>query len=747
MRDLADARRIVWKSLQRYVPAVHSLRSYSWRSLGGDLTAGLTVATVAVPQAMAYATLAGLPPQYGLFTAIVMTAVGALLDSSRQLINGPTNAISIALLSGLAVIPEGERISAAVLLAFLVGGVQLGIALLRLGDLTRYVSHSVIVGFTVGASTLLVLDQMKNLFGWEARGDPESHFLRRFWLSLTAGGGIHWPTFLTGACTIAVVLAVRKFNEIRRNRGARFPIPQHLVAITIMAFLVWALGLNSVKVVGPVPASLPSFQPPELKWDQVRLLSGNAFAIAVLGLLEAVAMAKAIAKRTGQRLDINQQCLSEGAANLAGSFFQCIPGSGSLTRSAVNQQAGAVSQWSGVFAAFAVAMMTLVLAPWAQFIPRASLASLLMLAAFRMVDRKQLAFHLRVTRLDAGVVLATALAAVAISVEFCVVSGVFLSFVLYVPRAAQVRMLQLALTPQQRIRERLAGDPVCDRLLIFSLEGDLFFGTEPELEKHFGVIKQEVEGIFIHERQKNGVLILALDRTRNPDAAFLSLLEAFHQSLQQRKITLLLAGVQLDLKMALTAIGLDARIGMKRIFCEPQWRSNGDASATLLRNQGASLWDAVEFAYSLLGGKRCAGCPKQYSGPAIATTAFRDIIRLKPDLAAAQGGLGLALTKQGKTDQALAAFREAIRLKPADPYYHCELGKVLLATGDVDRAIHACRESIRLSPSFAHAYNTLGQALVRQGLLQEAISAYRDAVRLMPDFTEAHNNLRLALMQ
>src|SRR5262249_45763266 len=155
-------------------------------------------------------------------------------------------------------------------------------------------------------------------------------------------------------------------------------------------------------------------------------------------------------------------------------------GSGSLTRSAVNQQAGAVSQWSGVFAAVAVAGTVLLFAPMAQYIPRASLAGLLLLAAFRMVDRQQLAFHLRATRFDAGVVLATALAAVFVSVEFCIVIGVFLSFVLYVPRAAQVRMAQLTQTPQQLIRERLPDDPSCDRLLLYHLEGELFFGAEPE---------------------------------------------------------------------------------------------------------------------------------------------------------------------------------------------------------------------------------------------------------------------------
>src|SRR5262249_19906550 len=161
-----------------------------------------------------------------------------LLDSSRLLINGPTNALSIALLSGLAVIPEGERVSAAVLVTFLVGAAQLGIALLRLGDLTRYVSHSVIVGFTVGAGTLLVLDQLKSVRGWEARGGPEDHFLRRFWLSLAAGGGVHGPTFLIGAGTIAIVVAVRQLNAFARRRGARFPVPQHLVAVAVMAAVV-----------------------------------------------------------------------------------------------------------------------------------------------------------------------------------------------------------------------------------------------------------------------------------------------------------------------------------------------------------------------------------------------------------------------------------------------------------------------------------------------------------------------------
>ncbi len=537
--------------LFRRVPALDSLRAYSFGAFGRDLTAGLTVATVAVPQAMAYAMLAGLPPQYGLYTAIVMTAVGALLDSSKQLINGPTNAISIALLSALVLVPEGERVPAAIALAGLVGLIQLGIALLRLGDLTRFVSHSVIVGFTLGASVLLVLDQAKHLFGLRPVGHATEHFLTRFWLTVSAGT-IHWPTVLVGTTTILIVVSVRRLNGVMKRRGFRFPIPQHLVAVVLMATLVWAFGLHErgVQIVGAVPASLPAFQLPEVKWEQTRLLAGSAFAIAVLGLLEALAMAKAIAARTGQRLDVNQQCLSEGAANLAGSFFQCFPGSGSLTRSAVNQQAGAVSQWSGVFAAIAVAATVLLFAPLASYIPRASLAGLLILAAYRMIDGHQLLFHLRATRFDAGVVLATALAALLISIEFCIVIGVFLSFALYVPKAAQVQLNALDVPAE--------GEPGA-RVLAFELEGELFFGAEVELAKHFATISDAARG-------EVGAVVLVLDRGRNPDATFLHLLRDCAESLRARGVVLLLSGVQPQLLACLASTGLAEAIGADRIF-------------------------------------------------------------------------------------------------------------------------------------------------------------------------------------
>jgi SulP family sulfate permease len=573
--------------LFRVVPAFDSLRTYTWGSLRLDAFAGLTVAAVAVPQAMAYASVANLPPIHGLYTAIVMTVVGALFDSSRQLINGPTNAISIAVFSALAFVPAERRIDAAVLLAFLVGIVQCGITLFRLGDLTRYISPAVIIGFTLGAAVLLFLEQLRNLFGLHAHGDPEDHFLVRFGLTMAHINEMHRPTLLIGLGTILCVLVLRGLGRLLRTR-----VPDLLVAVGLMAGIVWLFDLEAagVEVIGNIPSHLPAFAMPEPTWTLLRGLSGSALAIALLGLLEAIAMAKVIAAGTGQKLDMNQQCLSEGLANLVGSFFQCYPGSGSLTRSAINVQAGAVSQWSGVFAAGAVAVVTVSLAPLAYYIPRAALAGILLLSAWHLVDRRQLVGYLRTTRFDAGIVIATALSAVLISVEFCILIGVFLSFLLLVPRTAPLQLTELVVTPERVIRERAASDTGCGRILIFALEGEWFFGSVADLERH-------AEAIL--ERLNDGVrvVVLRVKRVRNHDAVCLECLERFLLDAQRRGVAVLLCGVRPALYRMFHKCGIEERVGQGRVFRE----TDVVMSSTL---------EAVRHAYELIGTDLCQHCPR-----------------------------------------------------------------------------------------------------------------------------------------
>jgi SulP family sulfate permease len=573
----------------RIVPAFDSLRTYSLRSLALDTTAGITVATVAVPQAMAYAQVAGLPPHYGLYTAIVMTAVGALFDSSKQLINGPTNAISIAVLSALVAFPEADRVQLAILLAFLVGAVQALITLLRLGDLNRYISHAVIVGFTLGAAVLIVLDQVKNLLGLRSVGTGEEGFLTRFWATISHIDQTNRATLFVGLGTVAIALVLGYLN-----RRLRFPLPALLIAVMGMAAVVWAGGLDrqGVAVVGSIPAKLPSFELPKLDWIHVRALAGSTLAIALLGLLEALAMAKAIAAQTGQKLDINQQCLSEGLANLTGSLFHCYPGSGSLTRSTINQQAGAQTQWSGVICAAVVALTVLLFARFAYYIPRSGLAGILMLAAWRLVDRQQLSYHLRASRSDAWIVVLTAIAAVAISIEFCILIGVFLSFLFYLPRAARIHMTELVLAPERVVRERISSDPPCGRIRIFSLEGEFFFGAAPELEDHF-------EKITALATTGIRVVVLRVKRARNPDPVCLAVLERFIDRMDKLGSTVLLCGVRPDFMRIIEASGLVRRLGQEKVFV---FQETGAVWSSTL--------EAIRVAYDLLKGDVCAICPR-----------------------------------------------------------------------------------------------------------------------------------------
>ena len=576
-------------TLYRRVPALDSLRHYSLAAARADLVAGFSVAAVAVPQAMAYAMIAGLPAEYGLYTAVVMTAIGALSNSSRELINGPTNAISIALLSAIGTVQsQDERIQTAVLMAFLVGAIQLAISLPGLGDLTRYISHSVIVGFTAGASVLLVLDQMKNLLGLPAAGGAHDHFLYRFWLTMTQIGSLSLPTCAVGIASMLLVLGLRWLN---RRVGWRL-LPEFLIAIVAMgiATAVLSLDQHGVAVVGEIPAKLPSPRMPTLDAERVRALASGALAIALLGLLEAISMAKAIAAVTGQKLDLNQQCLSEGLANFGGSFFQCMPGSGSLTRSAINQQAGAQTQWSGIISAAAVALITLFFAPYARFIPRSALAGILMITAASMVRPREIRYHVNVSRFDAAIVAVTAVSAVAISVEFCVLIGVFMSFLLVVPRTGRMLLTEFVLTGDGAIRERLPEDEACGRILIFGLEGEMFFASGQSLEQHL----ETVESRLAPQTQ---VVVFRMKRARSPDAVGIALMERCVDRLQARGVHVLMCGVRKSFYACMTRCGLASKLGEVNIFLERRVRQ----TSTLL---------AVGHACELVA-ERCPTCPQR----------------------------------------------------------------------------------------------------------------------------------------
>jgi SulP family sulfate permease len=319
-------------------------------------------------------------------------------------------------------------------------------------------------------------------------------------------------------------------------------------------------------------------------------------SIGILGLLEALAIAKAIAHKSRQQLDYNRQCLAEGLGNLVGGFFRCMPGAGSLSRTAINYHAGAESRFSGVFTAVIVAVVVLLLGPLAAYIPKAVLAGLLMVAAARLIDFERIRYTATASRSDAILLFTTAFAAVFIEVEFAILIGSAVSVIWYTLRTTRLNVKELVVAPEQVLRARIASDPPGGDVLIYDFEGELFFGAAPDLEKHLQAAADEAKARHVR------FIVLRLKRMRSPDAVALEVLDVFLKEAHREGLTVLLAGVRPDLYAALQRMGIAKRHGEDLIFTEEE----KDYSATL-----AAVRKAYELAANSLH-ERAAGFPVYY---------------------------------------------------------------------------------------------------------------------------------------
>lgn len=572
--------------------------NYSWDKGRADLIAALTVAAIALPQGMAYALIAGVDPRFGLYSAIFVTAIASIFGSSSHLVNGPTSAISLVVFSTLAFIEPDARLDAyeaMFLLGIMVGTIQIIIAVFKLGDLTRYISESVILGFMTGAAVLLAVGQIGNSLGIRDKGTAHQQIFYRLWLTLT-GGSPNYQALTITILTVVLALVLRKL--VRKYRLPQMDMLVVLVFVSILAYLLgWSVagigGKTAVAVAGSVPASLPLPHIPEIKFAWIPAMSNGALAISLLGLLEALAIAKSIANQTGQSLDYNRQCMAEGLANLGGGFLQCLPGSGSLTRSAINYQAGARTRFSGVLTALVVAVALLALAPLTKYIPKAALAGLLIITAARLIDLKRLRYTFRASNFDAVLVLVTIFTALFVGIEYSILTGVALSILMFVPRAAQLKAAELVVSNEGIVRERLISDPPCTSIILFDLEGEIFFGAAPELDRYLDQLQKRAIASEVH------YIVLRLKRVRNPDIVCIERLEHFLHVAKRLGITVLLAGVRPDLFRAFCNVGFGEWFPLERLFLEQE---EDDTDSGTLK--------AVRYAYTLLGDEAnaCKHC-------------------------------------------------------------------------------------------------------------------------------------------
>ena len=454
------------------------LRGFPKSAIRPDLLAGLTVAVILLPQSIAYALIAGLPPEMGLYTAIIAAVVGALWGSSNQLQTGPTNTASLLVLSSLLVVAtpgSPEYLAAAGLLALMVGVFRLVMGLAHLGMLVNFVSDSVIVGFTAGAGVLIMVSQLIPLLRLDAPNVPGLlDTLQNIFPGLVE---LHGISLALGLGTIILIVILRRFKPAW---------PSALIAMLAATAVVAVLGLNQVgvKVIGELPRSLPPVTiPPVWNFDLIAQLFGGALAIGAIGLVEALSVARSIASQTGQRLDSNQEFIGQGLANIACSFFSGYANSGSFTRSAVNFKSGAQTPLAGAFSGVFVLAGMFLFAPLGAYLPRAALAGVLIVIAYGMIDQKEIARIWRGPRGDRLIMVLTLTATLLLPLQYAVLIGIMVSFAVYILRTSTPRVV--AVLPDDEYKHFLhqPGKPPCPQLAIFDILGDLYFGAVNHVDK------------------------------------------------------------------------------------------------------------------------------------------------------------------------------------------------------------------------------------------------------------------------
>jgi len=462
-------------------------------TLRGDLVAGLTGAIIVLPQGVAFATIAGLPPQYGLYTAIVPAIVAALFGSSWHLVSGPTTAISIvvfATISPLAEPGSPEFVSLVLTLTFLVGAMQLAMGIARMGTLVNFISHTVVIGFTAGAAILIASSQLKNFFGVAIpRGASFSQTIHAL---VSQARDVNPYVTAVGAITLVAGLLVKRF-------APRFPymIAAMLVGSVAGVVLDAAFGAQiGIKTVGALPGTLPPLSHPALSLETVRLLGGSALAVTMLALTEAVSIGRAIAVRSEQRIDGNQEFIGQGLANLVGSFFSSYASSGSFNRSGVNYAAGARTPLAAAFASVMLAVVLLLVAPLAAYLPVAAMAGILFLVAWGLIDFGHIRGILKASRSETAILAATFLSTLFLDLEFAIYVGVILSLAVYLNRTSRPPVH--ALVPDQgdpagsySVSE---GQPECSQLKIIEVHGSLFFGAIDHVQQRLQEIDERNAG-------------------------------------------------------------------------------------------------------------------------------------------------------------------------------------------------------------------------------------------------------------
>ncbi len=470
---------IRWDSI---FPFLNWLPMVNRQTFNADLWAGITGALVVLPQGVAFATIAGMPPEYGLYAGMIPAIIAALFGSSWHLVSGPTTAASIVLYSSLTALTDpatGQAVEPAsayyvhlaLTLALMVGLLELTLGLFKLGGLVNFISHSVVIGFTAGAGILIASNQIKNFFGLPIpRG---THFHETLLYLFNHLQDIAVPVAIVGTVTLGTGIAARHYFP-------RFPYMIAAIVTGSVAGVATSLAGWSIPTVGALPATLPPLSAPSFDPATWRALAPAALAVTLFALTEALSISRAMAIRSGQHINASQEFVGQGLSNMAGAFFSGYVATGSFNRSGVNYAAGAKTPLSSIIAAVLLMIIVLLVAPLAAYMPNAAMAGVLFLVGWGLVDFHHIAQIIRTSRSETGVLVVTFLSTLFLELELAIFAGVMLSLVLYLHKTAHPQIHRRVPDPSQSNRkftDTRPDLPECSQLRVIRVDGSLFFGA------------------------------------------------------------------------------------------------------------------------------------------------------------------------------------------------------------------------------------------------------------------------------
>jgi len=472
------------------------------KTLMDDLLAGLTGSIVALPQGVAFATIAGMPPEYGLYTGMIPAIIAALFGSSWLLVSGPTTAASVVLFSSLslhATPGSPEYVQLALTLTMMVGMIQLVMGVARFGALVNFISQSVVIGFTAGAALLIATSQLKHLLGLSL---PRTQYFHETVHALVIRANeINPYALLVGTITIISGILCKRFCP-------RFPfmISSMLIGSLSALTLQWTLGADTTQIatVGALPSHLPPLSAPHFTLENFRMLAPAALAMTLFALTEAVSIARSLADRTGQNLDGNQEFIGQGLSNIIGSFFSGYVATGSFNRSGLNYQAGAKTPIAAIFAGGLLIVLVILVAPLAAYLPNAAMSGILLLVAWGLFDQQHIKKVFTTSFSEAVIMMVTFVGTLVLALEFAILLGIMLSLVIYLNRTSHPHILTRV--PDSRLPGRpFVTDPAlpeCPQLKIVRIDGSLYFGAVNH-------VREELQRILLNNPDQKHLLIVA----------------------------------------------------------------------------------------------------------------------------------------------------------------------------------------------------------------------------------------------